>query len=277
MNTMKYRFLLFAFMIAATTLWLGCDNSAPPVEESDEDSTATEEVSDLQKSTIKIPSPVELYMFMYESNAKFSKDYLNPIDNQGKYMDNYKKALNMGVYASDLAYCTVFKQNKETFAYFAVVKKIAEDLGLNEGFDESIVKRIDQNISNSDSLYNITNDSYSSAVRFLEQQGQGDLLPLMITGAWIESVFISIKSVDKFSEDNEVVLRIADQALLLENIIEIFNTLPEEDKQPELLEKLLELQEAFDMLYDNTDVIITKKQFEEISSKVKAIRAVFIG
>ena len=154
---------------------------------------------------------------------------------------------------------------------------MADELGLTEGFDEKIVKRIDQNMSNSDSLYQISNDSYSTAIRFLEQQGQGNLLPLMITGAWIESVNIAIKSVDKFNSQNEIVLRIADQGLLLENILEMYKALNEQDQQEDLYNKLLDLQQSFDKLYDNTDEIITKRQFEEISSKVKAIRAELIG
>jgi len=238
---------------------------------------SSEAFSELQKSAIKVPSPIELFIFMYNANASFSKDNLNSIDNHTKYTSKIKKALNLGIYASDLAYCTVFKQNKETFSYFSVTKKIANELALTEGFDENIVKRIDANMSNSDSLYQITNDSYATAVRFLEQQGKEDLLPLMITGAWIESVNLAIKSVSKFDPNNEIVIRIADQGLLLENILELFQYVKNNPDYAKIIDKLLDLQLSYDKLLDNTDVIITKKQFEEISNKVKAIRALFIA
>lgn len=238
---------------------------------------SSETVSELQKSAVKVPSPIELYIFMYNANANFLKENLNSIDNHSKYTSKIKKALNLGVYASDLAYCTVFKQNKETFTYFSVTKKIADELALTEGFDENIVKRIDANMSNSDSLYQITNDSYATAVSFLEQQGKEDLLPLMITGAWIESVNLAIKSVNKFDPNNEIVIRIADQGLLLENILELFQYVKNEPEYAEIIDKLVDLQLSYDKLLDNSEVIITKKQFEEISNKVKAIRALFIG
>ena len=211
------------------------------------------------------------------SSLQFNKENLNSTDNRVKYITNQKKAINLGIYASDLSYCTVFKQNKETFSYFSITKKMADELGLTEGFDEKIVKRIDQNMSNSDSLYQISNDSYSTAISFLEQQGQGDLLPLLITGAWIESVNIAIKSVDKFNPDNQIVLRIADQGLLLENILEMYKSLSQENQQTDIYNKLIDLQQSFDKLYDNTDEIITKRQFDEISTKVKSIRAELIG
>ncbi len=233
--------------------------------------------SQLQQTAVKVPSPIELYIFMYNANAKFEKNYLNPIDNHTKYVTKIKKALNLGIYASDLAYCTVFKQNKETFSYFSVTKKIADELGLTEGFDENIVKRIDQNMNNSDSLYQISNDSYALAINFLERQGKEDLLPLMITGAWIESVDLAIKSVKNFNPNNEIVIRIADQGLLLENILELFQYVKNHSEYKEIIDMLLDLQQSYDKLLDNSSEIITKKQFDEISHKIKTIRAKFIA
>lgn len=154
---------------------------------------------------------------------------------------------------------------------------MADELGLTEGFDETIVNRIDQNMSNSDSLYQISNDSYATAIRFLEQQGKEDLLPLMVTGAWIESVNLAIKSVTKFDAENEIVVRIVDQGLLLESILELFQYVKDDPEFKDIVDKLLDLQQSYDKLLDNTDVIITQKQYEEIVSKVKAIRALFIA
>jgi len=269
---------LLLFIGVLLVLIYSCNNSTPPTETTMEDSTDTQEVSELQKTTVKIPSPIELFQFIYDANVKYNKENLNAIDKATKYNTNQKKALNLGIYASDLGYCTVFKQNKETFTYFSVTKKMADELGLTEGFDGKIVKRIDSNMSNSDSLYQITNDSYSTAVRFLEQQGQGDLLPLMITGAWVESVNIAIKSINKFDSGSEIVIRIADQGLLLENLIELYKTTGEDTKDTDLYNKLLDLQQSFDKLYDNPeDVVITKNQFEEITNKIKAIRAQIIA
>lgn len=272
---MLFKKLFLSLFIASFVLLFSCNDSVPPSNALLVDSSETE--SDLQKTAVKVPSPIELYIFMYNADAKFVKENLNSIDNHSKYISRQKKALNLGVYASDLAYCTVFKQNKETFAYFSVTKKMADELGLTEGFDETIVNRIDQNMSNSDSLYQISNDSYATAIRFLEQQGKEDLLPLMVTGAWIESVNLAIKSVTKFDADNEIVVRIVDQGLLLESILELFQYVKDEPEFKDIVDKLLDLQQSYDKLLDNTDVIITQKQYEEIVSKVKAIRALFIA
>lgn len=272
---MTFKRLTYLLSVALIAFFSSCNDSVPPSNNLLEDSTKGE--SELQKSAIKVPSPIELYVFMLNADAKFSKDNLNPFDNQSHYNTKIKKALNLGIYASDLAYCTVFEQNKETFNYFSVTKKLADDLSLTGGFDEGIVKRINKNMSNSDSLYQISNDSYSTAVRFLEQQGKEDMLPLMVTGAWIESVNLAIKSVQKFDPNNEIVVRITDQGLLLENVLELFQYVKENPEYKDIVDKLLDLQQSYDKLLDNSETPITKKQFDEITNKIKAIRALFIA
>ncbi len=265
------------FLLLLSPFFFACNSGEDADDQQQTDTVVVEEDVLPGISTIKVPSPVELYMFMYNAGLKFDKKNPNPPERSTKYVTNYKKSLNLGIFASDLAYCTVFKQNKETFSYFSTTKKIADELGLTEGFDESIVNRIDANLTNSDSLYKITNDSYSTATAFIEQQGQGALLPLMLTGAWIESVNIAAKSINKFSADDEIVLLVADQQFLLESILEMFEAIPAEDNYPELVEKLKDLQQSFDKMYDNADVRITQKQYDEIVTKVKVLRAEIVG
>ena len=187
-------------------------------------------------------------------------------------MSSESKTLAFGIYASDLAYSSCFGKNQLTFKYFTTCKMLADDIGLTTGFDQNIVKRIDKCINNKDSLMAITKNSYTDVLNVLQSQGQIKLLPLIITGAWIESVYIAINSVKKFSSEDAVVLRIADQQLLLENLIDYHKSIPEKDQNKEVFSKLTSLQDAFDQLYDNKDVIITKEQFEEISVRIKKIR-----
>ncbi len=270
-----FKKLSYLMAVVLVGFFTSCNDSVPPSNNLLSDSVNEE--SELQKTAVKVPSPIELYAFMYNADIKFSKEDLNPFENQSRYNTKIKRAINLGVYASDLAYCTVYQKNKETFNYFSVTKKIADDLGLTQGFDESIVKRIDKNMNNSDSLYQISNDSYSTAVQFLENQGKEDMLPLMITGAWIESVNLAVKSVKKFDPNSEIVVRIADQGLLLENILELFQYVKENPDYKNILDMLLDLQQSYDKLLDNGDKPITQKQFEEITNKIKAIRAIFIA
>jgi len=166
----------------------------------------------------------------------------------------------------------VYNENQKTFFYSKNVKKLADAIGLTEGFDESMVKRVSDNINNADSLYNITSDAYSSACNFLENQGKDDILSYIIVGGWLESVHIAINSVKEFNPQSNLVRRIADQQLSLESLVENLSLKADNEEVSQVLDKLLVIQEAFDLLYENQNVPMTEEQFKEISKQIKAFR-----
>lgn len=250
-------------------------------EDATKDSVAVSKDYSLPKvdknMTYKLPSPVELYILIQDEGAKFNSDALNSVDKISGYNTRESKAMNLGIYASDLAYCTVFGKNQETFIYFKTAKQLADELGLTKGFNENMLKRIDKNINNSDSLYEITTDSYWMATKHLEQIDQTNILPYIIIGGWIESVHVAINSVNTFSPDNGIVVRIAEQQLLLENLIDYIRSLEDSEQFKNIFDKLLDLQVTYDALYDNEDEVITEEQYIEISKKMKAVRDEFVS
>lgn len=222
--------------------------------------------------TYKLPSPVELYIFLKEHDIKYDKAHLNKLENVSKYYTNYSKYINFGIYASDLAYTTVYEDQQQSFLYFSTVKTLADELGFAEGFDEIAAKRIEQNSFNSDSLYHIAIDAYWEACNYLEDIGQTSELALIVAGGWIESAFLAAKSVPEFKENDASIIRIAEQSILLENLIEYL-----ENEKDQNIEKILvllkELQFKFDVLYENEeDVIITKEQYESIVKDIERVR-----
>lgn len=271
------KFSLILAIVAAAFMLYSCNgdpsgNDVDPVDTLVDVDATLDDVEIAQGVTFKLPSPVELYLFLWEEDAKFNKESMNSIENVNKYFTTPQKALNFGVYASDLAYCTVFGQAQETFTYFTTVKQIADEMGLTEGFDAEVAKKLEENINNKDSLYQITTSSYADATNFLENQEEGNLLPFILTGAWLESIHISIGTVDKFSENNEIVIRIAEQQFLLENLLDYLKGIERNADLNDLNNKLIELRSSFDKLYDNTDVIITEAQYKEITEKVEKLR-----
>ncbi len=263
-------FTKIAFLLISLVIISSCVNDNTE-KKKNIDKSITEQ-QNKQKIIFKLPSPVELYVFLHDNKAAYNKDILNSTENSNKYYTNYSKLINFGIYASDLAYCTVYGKTQETFVYFKTTKALGEDLGLNEGFNEIIIKRIEKNQYRTDSLYQITMDAYWDACTYLEDLGENKKLSLILAGGWLESLHIAVNSVDKFSPDNNIVIRIAEQQLLLENLIGSFQSLDKDKQTQQMLDKLTELQISFDKLYDNTDVIITKEQFNEIANKIEDIR-----
>ena len=66
--------------------------------------------------------------------------------------------------------------------------------------------------------------------------------------------------------------RIADQQLSLESLVENLSLKADNEEVSQVLDKLLVIQEAFDLLYENQNVPMTEEQFKEISKQIKAFR-----
>jgi len=254
-------------------LFFSCSN------QSDETSTEMDSLNLSKKDTIdintkvKLPSPVEFYLFIRESKAQFNAVALNKKEKAINYITSSQKATNFGIYASDLAYCTVYEQQQETNDYFKTLKNLAGDLGVNEGYDKTILTRIDKNLTNSDSLYQITNDSYWKVCNYLEDNNKTNILGPILIGGWIESLYLGIHSVETFSQDNPIVQRITEQRYLLDNLLDYISTLKKTKELEMYTSKLVDLQSSFVKLASNpNNILITKEQYKEIGLKVINLR-----
>ncbi|MFZ4412547.1 MAG: hypothetical protein ACOYOV_05650 [Bacteroidales bacterium] len=267
-------FLSKFMLLLAAVLLFACQNNNNKKEAKDEilDSTAITKADLIKVNYYKIPCPSELFWFIKDFGATYSRKISNPVNNASNYNNNIKKALNFGIYASDLFYASVFKQNQETMKFYKQVKKLGNELNIVEGFDDKISKRVDKNLNNSDSLFTITSEANSNAISYLEGLGKSNILPYITLGGWIESVYIASKQVKVFSPKDPIVSIIIDQNYLLDNIIGLYGSVEQEESIKEYTVKLKEIQKV----YDEADDIITKKQYEKIVEKISSLRNEFI-
>jgi len=281
---MKNAYFKLMLVWAIALAW-GCGNGKNEGHTNDNDTAATttteetdEQTFDQYQTAYRLPSPIELYVFLKENKAKFDKGLLNSADNQVKYNTQKDKAINFGIYASDLAYTTVFEQAQQTLFYFKTAKSLAAELGLTEGFDDKMVQRMESNLQNVDSLREISADAYYDAIQYFESEKKMDIYSYIVIGSWIESAHIAIHSAGEFSADNKIVMRIADQQHVLDNLMDHLKSVGGKEEQLlELEKKLMEIQESFNKMAINEGTLITKEQFNEIETKIHALRDELIG
>lgn len=266
--------LVFAFVLNAC-------NSNPPAKTSVvEDDMLIEEDEHIASRDVnyRIPTPLDMFVLIKSSGAPFIEESLNSPLNKVKYNSTVSRSVNFGVYITDLAYCSVYGNFQGSLIYFNAAKEISVDLGMYEGYGEEIAIRINNNLNNIDSLIDISTDSFYQTTNFLSEQGMSDILAMIMVGCWIESSYMAIESVDKFSTNSPVVERIADQRFLLENLIELCKLNANSDAMQTVLIELLDLQEVFDNLYFNSeDILITKSQYVDIANKIRELRQNFVG
>jgi hypothetical protein len=245
-NIISKATLVFSFAL----IFMSCQNNEVNTEESEvvdlEEQVVEESQSDVDLSvTYQVPTPNELFTLFSDVEVNFDANLLNSTTNTEKYTSNKIKALNFGVYSTDLAFAANFGEATASLKYFSVIKNIGDELNVNNAFDQLVFDRIEQNIqaNNSDSLFNLSNETYYNAYSYLKDNERGSTLSLIVVGGWIESLYILTNLVD-YEVDKELLSRIADQRLTLENLYGFMAEYQSDSDVSEMMASLLPIEEV---------------------------------
>jgi hypothetical protein len=196
-----------------------------------------------------IPSPLEISMLLKESGKKYNASYLNSADNRSKYNSNYKKALNLGIYGTDLGYTNIYEQNQDGVKYMEAIKDMADGLNIGQFFDIETVGRLATNSKNLDSLLLITTQNFNSINHYLQTQNRANLSVLLLTGGWLEALHITCEVSKANPSNKELQETIGEQKVILENIMLLLSFYKESDQNmASLLKDMEELKKAFDKI-----------------------------
>jgi uncharacterized membrane protein len=195
----------------------------------------------------QIPSPLEISVLLKESGKKYNVSYLNSADNLPKYNSNYKKALNLGIYGTDLGYTNIYEQNQDGVKYMSAIKNLADGLNIGQFFDIETIGRLATNSKNLDSLLLITTQNFNNINHYLQTQGRANLSVLLLTGGWLEAMHITCNVAALDPNNKELQEKIGEQKVILENIMLLLSFYKDVDQNmAALLTDMEELKKAFD-------------------------------
>jgi hypothetical protein len=221
--TSTFRFSAFiAIALLATSC--GSSSNEENITGNDTASTASmEKDTKAQNVFYSIPSPIETTSLLKGAGAKYSASYLNPVENVSKYSTAAARALNLGVYGSDLSFTSIFDQTQESMLYLRCTNKLATSLGISGAFDDKTTARIEANLENRDSLLTIISDSYWNADAYLKENGQPGVSALIIAGGWIEGLYIATQ-IANATKNDDIATRIGEQKLSLDNLVALLDS-----------------------------------------------------
>jgi hypothetical protein len=263
---MKKRILnksIVASVIAGSLLVVSCGgeekkkNDAAQVQNDQNDQQGSDQVQGFELPGI--PTPNDLFDIVKSLGVEQKPGITNDVAKVSEYVDSKSKALNFGVYSADLGYISCFEAGPDFLDYFTVIKTLGDELGISAAFDQSIIERIETNDGNLDSLFAISNDTYFESYAFLEENGKGKELGLIIAGGWVESMYIIFELSGDYKDGAILNTSIADQQIILESILEFMSRYQDEDIQ--------ELQEKFSNILMSYTENMT---FEEVETDVKS-------
>ena len=202
----------------------------------------------------RIPSPLEISVLLKESGKKYNGSYLNSPDNISKYNSNYQKALNLGVYGTDLGYTNIYEQNQDGVKYMSSIKTLADGLSIGQFFDIETIGRLATNSKNLDSLLLITTQNFNSINHYLQSQNRSNLSVLFLTGGWVEALNILCEVAAANPTNKELQETIGEQKIILENIMLLLSFYKDSDQN---MASLLTDMEALKKLYDKVNITYT--------------------
>lgn len=284
---------IFTVAIASILLFsCSSDNGKNDAASSDTASTNanSQELANAQQILYTLPSPVEAAALMKMSGATFDKNHLNPTSNVSKYVSNDSKALNLGIYGTDLIYASIFEQTQESAEYFKCANTLSTSLGISGAFGETTFKRLKANINNRDSLLSIVAESSLDADSYFKENERPAASAMVAAGGWIEGLYIATR-IANATKHQEVIQRVAEQKNSINNLIALVSSFGSEQGLTPVLNDLKEIKSLFDVLevtreqaskVDPTSTVptigvkkkitITAEQLKAISNKVEMIR-----
>lgn len=262
------------------------------------DSTAVKpETASNTEMTYQIPSPKEMFVFIKQVAGKNNKrvDVLNNPDNVKNYTDAKTQALNFGIYSCDLTYCSIFEIGTDVLKYFKTVKQLGDAIGVSSSINPSMLKSLEKNMGNPDSLVEIADNLYFSSFETMQNSQQGTTLALSVAGGYIEGLSIACGLV-KYDKKNPAVERIADEKYTLDNIIDFMKKYESDAGVKETIAQLEDLRTTFNQVTEKqegavavkeekgakvlgggSEMQITEDQYKALATKVASIRNSFTG
>ncbi len=235
--------------IGVSMTLVGCGEETPAPENEpvvNKDTTEVVEVAVEDNMQYSVPTPNELFNVLKSLNMPFNASLMNDPANVENYTESMSQALNFGVYSADLAMAASYNEGTNTLAYFKVIRKLGESLNINNAFDETVFKRVEENINSgsTDSLTVLSNDTYYDAYSYLQENQRGATLAMIVVGGWAESIHILANS-GTFVEGSEFSKRLADQRLTMENLMGFLMDYQDDENIAIIMEELIPLDEFF--------------------------------
>ncbi|WP_016778643.1 hypothetical protein [Anaerophaga thermohalophila] len=196
-----------------------------------------------------ISSPVEMANLIKSTGVDFSQQILNNPENISNYSTSFKRALNLGVYSADLGYINSYDKSNIVVSYLLAVKSLADGIRVGQFFDFEGLKRMATNSSNLDSLMQISVTSFNQMDSYLRNQNRSNVSALIITGAWVEGLYIASDVIEK-TNDEELISRLGEQ----KEIVDILYIILKNYEQNNNFKELISYIEDLKKLYKNVKI-----------------------
>jgi hypothetical protein len=265
---------IIAIFIIIAIVASGCQGKSSKVTRTTDEESVAEETEISKDEVVKelsdypLPTSFEVTRLLIEAGASYILDLCNKADNVGKYISLKSKALNLGIYGADLSYAATYNQTQETMQYLETSSKLIDELQISTAFNQTLVDRVESNLDNVDSLINIISDSFYDSYKYLQENQQDKLSLLIISGSWIEALYITTQ-ITTITEDNQKIVDIiSDQKSSLARLIEMLDPVKEDQIIADIYSGLSNIKS----IYDKAEEPFSQADLDKVLNAIETLR-----
>lgn len=207
---------------------------------------------DLLNILQSIPSPIEISALIKETGATYDRTHLSDPKFSKNYTMSHKKALNLGVYGTDLGYVNLYESNQDVINYLDAVKELAGGLNVGQYFDYELLKKMVASRNNLGELLRITQKNFEKMNTELQGRKQEDVSVLILAGGWLEAMHITTMIYEK-TKNQKLREKIGEQKITLQQLLLALAELKDKPNMGALYQDFDQLR----LVYEKVNLITT--------------------
>ena len=224
--------------------------------------------TDIKEVLYPLPAPFELTKMLNDIGATYSSKNLNAAGKVEKYMTEQSKAVNLGIYGADLAYASTYQQQQDIQNYLNSIKTLADQLGVTYDFTKLLSDEYKVKFENKDSLTAIVTNTIYDTYQYLDQKSNPDLAVSMVTGMWVELMYIATNISENSYNFTGMVDIISQQKASYEKVMELLNA---RNTNPAIKDLETNLQ-VLKPVYDKVNTGLSETDYNLILKTIKSVR-----
>jgi hypothetical protein len=292
---MKLKLNTIPLFVATLVLFAGLTSCGPSKGKEGNGSNEFDNAEKSLKEQIpelvyNLPSPTEIPYLLAATGAEFNASLINDKKLADKYGSKTEKAaMNLGVYTADIGYLTSYEKTQDAIDYINTCKSLADNLGIMGSFDMDVMRKFEANVSNKDSLASLLDETLKTADRYLKDNSRNKLAALVVTGSFVEGLYISTGLVKTYPTDLPAAQRnliltplmriILKQRESVTNLLSAMKSVDQSDPVAGIVADLTALQASYaalnidDKIKSNRgDLVLTDKNLVDITNIVEKLR-----
>ncbi len=244
---MKYNYILLTVIVLVLFL-SGCNSCKKEKVDTSESEEAIRIKDSLNEVIYVLPSPNEILAEIFMDKIEINPSFVNPYTNAKNYLDTRNQAVNLGVYIADFAYLSYSIENTTELEYLKVIKKLSENVNIYGLMGNKTMERIQNNLTDKDSLNKISQELYYKISNNLESSNRENIFTLISTGAIVESLYLSVMLVDDFEEYKEIIEKMYEQKFVFDNFYEYAQLYADDPYVKLIIDQIEVLKQTFDQI-----------------------------